>query len=161
MDKYTWRDIGSSFLPGELTAAFLWGQLEQAVPITRRRLALWKRYQCCLRDFALKNGISVPRIPKHCRHNAHLFYLILPTRSKRDEFILKMKNKKIGCVFHYIPLHLSPFGRKKCRVSGKLVCTETISERLVRLPLWIGMEKLQIKIIAETKKALQFKKNFK
>jgi dTDP-4-amino-4,6-dideoxygalactose transaminase len=136
VDKYTWIDIGSSFLPGELVAAFLYGQLENAEAINAWRKALWNRYDETLRPQAQALRIALPGIPRHCEHNGHMYYLILDSPEERASFIAHMKSRNIMTPFHYVPLHSAPAGRRFGRVSGSLAVTEHVSERLVRLPLF-------------------------
>jgi dTDP-4-amino-4,6-dideoxygalactose transaminase len=139
-DKYTWRDIGSSYLPSDIIAAFLWAQLERAPFIVARRMELWNAYHGAFESAERQGKLRRPIVPAHCRHNAHLYYLLLPTRAKRDMFIRKMAKLGVHCVFHYVPLHSSPAGKKFGRASGRLKLTEDLSGRLVRLPLWLGMD---------------------
>ncbi len=149
VDKYTWVDVGSSFLPGELIAAFLWAQLNHAEAITGRRLELWQRYH---EAFALpeqQGRFRRPVIPAHCRHNAHMYYLLLEDGARRAEFIAAMKRHGIMCVFHYVPLHLAPAGQRLCRTAGRLPVTEQYADRLVRLPLWLGLEEKQDEVIRQ------------
>jgi dTDP-4-amino-4,6-dideoxygalactose transaminase len=148
VDKYTWVDIGSSFLPGELIAAFLWAQLEQAESITARRLAIWQRYHIAFSRLEAEGKLRRPRIPRGCGHNAHMYYLLLPDESCRSVFIAALKQAGIHAVFHYVPLHLSPAGRRFGRVCGRLDVTENLADRLVRLPLWVGLEAQQERVIA-------------
>ncbi len=136
VDKYTWMDIGSSFLPSEIIAACLYAQLEYAESITARRIDIWNEYHRSLAELEAKGFISRPVIPDGCRHNAHLYYILLESPEKRNRILAKCKEKGIGTVFHYIPLHNSPAGRKYGRVHGKMTYTENLSERLLRLPLW-------------------------
>ncbi len=140
VDKYTWVDIGSSYLPSELVAAFLWAQMEEAATITKRRLALWQHYHESFVSLEADGLVHRPRIPTECAHNAHMYYLLLPSREKRSDFIAYLRNRGIGAVFHYVPLHDSPMGRRAGRTSGSLDHTRILSERLVRLPLWLGLE---------------------
>jgi dTDP-4-amino-4,6-dideoxygalactose transaminase len=138
VDKYTWMDIGSSFLPGELTAAFLWAQLEEAEQITSRRLELWNRYRDA--STALDAlGVRGPVVPADCEHNAHLFYLLLPLAAQRNNILADLNARGVNAVFHYVPLHSSPAGRRYGRVSGSMSVTDDVSARLIRLPLWVGM----------------------
>lgn len=140
VDKYTWCDLGSSYLPGELIAAFLWAQMQAADEITHRRLAIWDIYH---NEFAALEGqglIRRPRVPQDCSHNAHMYYLLLPTLPARTAFIDRMRQNNIGTVFHYVPLHRSPAGERYARAHRKLAVTEELSDRLVRLPLWVGLE---------------------
>jgi dTDP-4-amino-4,6-dideoxygalactose transaminase len=138
VDKYTWVDIGSSFLPGELIASFLLGQLEAADAIRADRLASWTAYDEALRPFG-NRGIGTPTIPSHCGHNGHLYYVILPSADVREALIGRMREDGIMTPFHYVPLHSSPAGRRFGRTSGKLAVTEDLSARLVRLPLYPRM----------------------
>ena len=139
VDKYTWMDIGSSFLPGELTAAFLWAQLEEAEAITARRLEVWNRYrQACTALEAL--GLRAPVIPAECDHNAHLFYMLVPLAAQRNDILADLNARGVNAVFHYVPLHSSPAGQKYGRAAGSMRVTDDSSARLIRLPLWIGMD---------------------
>jgi dTDP-4-amino-4,6-dideoxygalactose transaminase len=139
VDKYTWVDIGSSYLPGEIIAAFLWAQLEQAEAITARRVALWKRYHERLEPCERAGRIRRPVIPEGCRHNAHLYYILLPDRRRRERLSARLRAQGIGAVFHYVPLHSSPAGRRYGRAASAMTNTERASECLLRLPLWLGM----------------------
>jgi dTDP-4-amino-4,6-dideoxygalactose transaminase len=138
IDKYTWVDLGSSFLPSELVAAFLFGQLEQIGPIQKDRIATWTMYDAALRPFH-NRGLRTPTIPEHCVHNAHLYYLILPTCELRQELISRMKIEGITAPFHYVPLHSAPAGLRFARTSGQMTHTEDLSARLIRLPLYPRM----------------------
>ena len=148
VDKYTWCDIGSSFLPGELIAAFLSAQLEEAEEITRRRLVVWNRYHEAFVQLERECRARRPVIPPDCCHNAHMYYLLLPTFAARAAFIEAMNDEGISTVFHYVPLHSSPAGLRFGRSSGDLAITEDMADRLVRLPLWVGLEKVQDRVIA-------------
>ena len=139
VDKYTWRDIGSSYLMSDLQAAYLWAQLEAAEPINQRRLTLWDNYHRALQQLAQAGRITLPAIPEGCVHNAHMFYLRLNDITDRDAFIAHMKAADILTVFHYIPLHTSPAGLSFGRFSGEDRFTTPESERLVRLPLFYNM----------------------
>ena len=147
VDKYTWVDVGSSYLPGEIVAAFLWAQMERAEAITGRRLAMWARYHEAFADLEAAGQVRRPVIPEHCRHNAHMYYLLLPDGESRTAFIRRLAELGIHSVFHYVPLHASPFGRESGRPGGDLRVTEDVSERLVRLPLWLGLEEHQDRVI--------------
>ena len=138
VDKYRWVDLGSSFLPGELVAAFLYAQLEQAYEITASRLALWHQYdQAAVLLEPL--GIRRPIVPDDCEHNAHLFYLLLPERMNRRETLRMLNEQGVNAVSHYVPLHSAPAGLRFGRVSGSMTVTDACAEQLVRLPLWVGM----------------------
>lgn len=139
VDKYTWVDVGSSYLPSEILAAFLYAQLEMADDITRKRVALWNRYQAGFRTLSARDVVA-PQIPDSCTHNAHIYYLLLPDLERRSAFISAMKGRGVQTVFHYLSLHSSPAGRQYGRQSGELAVTESISDRLVRMPLWLGLE---------------------
>lgn len=137
VDKYTWVDIGSSYLPSEILAAFLAAQLEQADTITERRLAIWNAYHAAFADLEAAGRVRRPVIPAHCTHNAHMYYLLLPDLPARTAFIEHLKQAGVGAVFHYIPLHSSPAGRKFGRAATTMSVTDDTSDRLVRLPLWL------------------------
>ena len=137
VDKYTWIDVGSSFLPSELTAAFLWAQLEAADDINRRRLLIWNIYK--ERCEAIPS-IRTPVIPAECTHNGHLFYVVLPGGADRAAVLQGLAVRGVHSVFHYVPLHEAPAGRRFGRVATPMTVTEDVSRRLIRLPLWAGME---------------------
>ncbi len=140
IDKYTWTDIGSSFLPSELVAAFLRAQLDAADRITTERQLLWDRYHAAFADLEARDfGIRRPVVPEHCGHNGHLYYLLLSSNRLRDELISSLRERGIVAPFHYIPLHSTDAGRRLARSCGGLEVTDRISERLIRLPLWNGM----------------------
>lgn len=140
VDKYTWVDLGSSFLPGEITAAFLAAQAEMAESITAQRLALWDRYHDWAKQHEDNGTLRRPVVPSHCRHNAHMYYALLPSLEARTRFIGHMREQGVQCVFHYIPLHSAPAGRQLARVASDMRVTDDLSDRLVRLPLWLGLE---------------------
>jgi len=147
VDKYTWVDFGSSYLPGELISAFLWAQMEEADAITRRRLEIWDTYHRFLGQAERAGAIRRPVIPASCGHNAHMYYLLLRDLDHRSGFIAGMKQAGIQCVFHYVPLHSAPFGRSVGRAVGDMSHTTELSERLVRLPFWLGLEEHQADVI--------------
>jgi dTDP-4-amino-4,6-dideoxygalactose transaminase len=155
VDKYTWVDLGSSYLPGELIAAFLWAQMEEAEPITQRRLALWDRYHQAFAAAEAAGRLRRPIVPAHCQHNAHMYYLLLPSLEARTGFIAQMQEAGIHCVFHYVPLHSAPAGRSFGRAEGALPVTDSASERLVRLPLWLGLEAHQDRVIEAALRAVE------
>jgi dTDP-4-amino-4,6-dideoxygalactose transaminase len=138
VDKYTWVDVGSSFLPGELTAAFLWAQLEDAGAITQQRLELWNRYAEASSPL-IALGLRGPVIPAECEHNAHLFYLLLPANVPQDEVLKDLNSRGVNAVFHYVPLHSSPAGQRYGRTAGPMPITDDYSRRIVRFPLWVGL----------------------
>ena len=147
VDKYTWVDIGSSYLPGEIIAAFLWAQMEEADAITARRLAIWQRYHEAFEPLERAGRLRRPVVPAGCGHNAHLYYLLLRDLDDRTAFIEAMKAAGIHCVFHYVPLHSAPQGRLVGRAAGDLPVTSDLADRLVRLPLWLGMEEHSERIV--------------
>ncbi|WP_240196556.1 dTDP-4-amino-4,6-dideoxygalactose transaminase [Stenotrophomonas lactitubi] len=154
VDKYTWVDRGSSFLPGEITAAFLMAQMDEAEQINQRRLAIWERYNTWARQHADQGKVRLPTIPEQCHHNAHMYYLLLPSLQARTAFIANMKASGVQTVFHYIPLHSAPAGQALGRPHGAMTVTDTVSDCLVRLPLWIGVEDHLDTIFAAADKAL-------
>lgn len=143
VDKYTWQEIGSSFLPGELTAAFLWAQLEEAQNITNERLAIWHRYHELLAPLEDKGLLRRPIVPAECQHNAHMYYVLLAPEIDRQKALTDLKKNDINSVSHYVPLHSSQGGQRYGRAHGELEVTVRQSERLVRLPLWVGLSPAQ------------------
>lgn len=139
VDKYTWVDFGDSYLPSELNAAYLWGQLEQADAINQNRLDTWHVYHNAFLPLAEKGLVELPTIPDGCIHNAHMYYLKLKNLEQRTEFIAYMKEHGVGCTFHYVPLHSAPAGLKFGRFHGEDKFTTRESDRLVRLPMYYGM----------------------
>ena len=154
ISKYTWVDIGSSYLPGEITAAFLWAQMKEAKEIVSRRLSIWNQYHSAFKKIASSSYVSLPSVPNQIDHNAHMFYILLNDNENRDRFIHEMKLLKIACVFHYVPLHSAPQGIKSGRCSEMLDVTTDIADRLVRLPLWLGLEEHQEKVIKSAIKVI-------
>jgi dTDP-4-amino-4,6-dideoxygalactose transaminase len=138
VDKYTWVDLGGSYLPSELNAAYLCAELEMADVINEDRLSTWHAYYDAFRD--LKDRVSLPYVPEECTHNAHMFYLKLRDLEERTAFIAFLKERGVQAVFHYIPLHSSPAGFRFGRFHGEDVYTTKESERLVRLPMYYGMK---------------------
>ncbi len=155
VDKYTWVDVGSSFLPAEPVAAFLWAQLGHAEAITQRRLNIWQQYHHAFAPLEAEGKLRCPIVPENCAHNAHMYYLLLPNIKTRTEFIADMKAQDIHPVFHYVPLHSSPAGQRFGRTHGSLSNTDSLSEQLVRLPLWPGLEKHQPRVIDTALQLLQ------
>ncbi|MEJ4047377.1 dTDP-4-amino-4,6-dideoxygalactose transaminase [Erwinia sp. SLM-02] len=139
VDKYTWRDIGSSYLMADLQAAYLWAQLEAAERINQQRLHLWQNYHTALQPFAERGRIDLPTLPSDCEHNAHMFYLKLQDNDDRTALITWLKEAEIMAVFHYIPLHSSPAGQRFGRFHGTDRYTQQDSDRLLRLPLFYNL----------------------
>jgi dTDP-4-amino-4,6-dideoxygalactose transaminase len=135
VDKYTWVDVGSSYLPSEILAAYLWAQIEARDAIQARRQAIWSRYQHELAGWADRHGVRRPTVPEDCEHPAHLFYLLLPTLEARQGLIAHLRARQIMAVFHYLPLHLSDQGIRYGGRAGQHPVTEAVSDQLVRLPL--------------------------
>lgn len=155
VDKYTWVDIGSSYLPSDIIAAFLWAQMEEAEIITKRRKYIWSSYHQAFAEIEQLGIARRPVIPDSCLHNAHLYFLLLNNLELRTDFINQLKKENIDAVFHYIPLHSSPAGLKYGRVNRELPITDKISDTLVRLPLWVGMGDHELKkVINSALKAL-------
>lgn len=140
VDKYSWIDIGSSYLPGEVIAAFLWAQMEQAFNITDLRLQAWNYYHTALAPLESKGLIRRPVIPDKCQHNAHMYYVLLTPEIDRKMVLCELEKKGVSSVFHYVPLHSSPAGKRYGRVNNPLDITITKSSRLIRLPLWVGLK---------------------
>lgn len=139
VDKYTWVDFGDSFLPSELNAAYLWAQLQVADEINNNRLASWNAYYEALKPLEENGLVELPTVPEGCVHNAHMFYIKLKDLDERTDFIAKLKEDGVNCVFHYIPLHSAPAGHKFGRFNGEDIYTTKDSERLVRLPLYYNL----------------------
>lgn len=139
VDKYTWVEAGSSYLPSELNAAYLWAQLQNAEEITSNRMAAWNQYYQELKDLSDSGKIELPCIPKECKHNAHMFYIKARDLQERTKLIAYLKENGVMAVFHYIPLHTAPAGKKYGIFNGQDMYTTKESERLVRLPLYYGI----------------------
>ncbi len=149
VDKYTWVDCGSSFLPSELVAAFLYAQLEEADKINEKRLSIWNAYYKSLKPLADAGKLRLPVIPSECEHNAHMFYIVLPTAEQRDALIASLREQEIASVFHYIPLHTAPMGKQVQPVVPSLPVTEAIAPRLLRLPMFYDLTKAQVRNVCE------------
>ena len=152
IDKYTWVNFGSSYLPIDMNAAYLWAQLEMAEKINDQRLCCWNRYYENLKELEEEGKIVLPTIPSDCVHNAHMFYLKTKDLEERTKFIEFMKQKGVLCVFHYIPLHSAPAGLKYGRFHGEDVYTTKESERLVRLPMYYGLSMDKVDFISNAVK---------
>ncbi len=139
VDKYTWVDIGSSFLPGELIASYLYGQLEMAEMINTRRISIFERYREAFSPLASEERVRLPHIPNECIGNGHMFYLLMRDIDDRTAFISHMRDRGVICPFHYVPLHNAPAGKKYARVSGPMTETDRISDTLVRLPMFFDL----------------------
>lgn len=136
IDKYTWVDVGSSYLPSDILAAFLYAQIEERESIQAKRRRIWESYDESLRPWAEKRGVQVPSVPAHCEHPYHMYYLVMPSFEQRQALISYLNDHDINSVFHYQPLHLSEMGRRFGGKSGDCPVTESVSDRLVRLPFY-------------------------
>lgn len=150
IDKYTWMDAGSSYLPSELNAAYLWAQLEDAQKIYDDRMRSWNLYYEQLKPLADEGRIELPVIPEGCVHNAHMFYIKTKDLEERSDLIFFLKGKQINSVFHYIPLHSSPAGKRLGVFHGEDKYTTKESERILRLPLYYGLNEDQVKMVTDS-----------
>ena len=150
VDKYTWVDVGSSYLPSDLLAAYLCAQLEARDEIQGRRHGIWETYRLRLDAWAARRDVRLPRVPEGCQHPAHMFYLLLPSLAARTDFIAWMRQHEILTVFHYQPLHLSEMGRRLGGADGQCPVTEDIADRLVRLPLYLQLESAEQDRVVDT-----------
>ncbi len=149
VDKYSWVEAGSSYLPSDMNAAYLWAQLEKAEQINEARLALWNRYYEQLKELEDKGLVELPRIPKECKHNGHIFYIKVRDLEQRSQLINHLREKDIFAVFHYVPLHNSKAGLKYGCFVGEDRYTTIESDRLVRLPLYYGLSKHEVDYIVD------------
>jgi dTDP-4-amino-4,6-dideoxygalactose transaminase len=139
VEEYTWVDRGASYLLSELSAAFLWGQLEALDEITAQRLELWNAYHHLLEELEGVGSLRRPVVPAESGHNAHVYHVLLDDRAQRDRVIGALDARGIQASFHFVPLHSSPAGRRLGRTCGDLTTTDDVAGRLIRLPLWVGM----------------------
>ena len=149
VDKYTWVDIGSSYLPSDIIAAFLYAQLEKAEEITQKRLAVWNKYNEFFKEFEKQGLLRCPIVPQECEHNAHMFYVLFNDLETRTKYISMLKENGVSSVFHYIPLHSAPMGEKYCRVAGDMSVTNRVSDTLTRLPMYYELEDDDLNYIFE------------
>ena len=150
VDKYTWKDIGSSFLPGELIAAFLYAQLEEAENITAKRMLIWNSYHQAFSKAESAGLIRRPVIPIECKHNAHMYYLIVPSAQIRNSVLEKLMHQGVNAIFHYVPLHSAIAGQKFGRSDSDMSITNEVSSQIIRLPLWIGMNEIKIDYVVSS-----------
>jgi dTDP-4-amino-4,6-dideoxygalactose transaminase len=143
VDKYTWQEAGSSFLPGELIASFLSAQLDDARAITDMRLACWDYYHAALQPFEQSGRLRRPVVPADCAQNGHMYYILLPEGVGRDTVIAGLRARNVAAVFHYVPLHSAPAGMRLGRATSNMQHTNATSERLIRLPMWVGLTDAQ------------------
>lgn len=144
VDKYSWVDIGSSYLPSDIQAAFLWGQLEKSIAIKENRLTTWAQYSAGLQSLAVEGKISLPVIPLGCEHNAHMFYLKVADLEVRTNLLEYLAKQGVHAVFHYVPLHSAICGERYSRFHGEDVHTTRGSEQLIRLPIWYGISESDV-----------------
>ncbi len=149
VDKYTWVELGSSWGMSDLNAAFLWVQLQAAERISQLRHRVWDRYHAAFEGLESEGRLRRPVVPPGCSHNAHMYYLLLPDRAGRDQLLDHLRAQQVYAVFHYVPLHSSPAGRKYGRAHGELSVTESASGRLLRLPLFADMQDDQVERVIE------------
>ncbi|MCE7530639.1 dTDP-4-amino-4,6-dideoxygalactose transaminase [Polynucleobacter sp. IMCC 29146] len=142
--KYTWKNIGSSFLPSEITAAFLCAQIEKGLEITKNRENTWRQYHQQLESLEESGLLKRPVIPKECLSNSHIYYVVLDNKIDRERTLEAMNNKGVNAVSHYVPLHSSPAGKKFGKFSGSMNITNRQANSLIRLPLWVGMSNNEI-----------------
>ena len=155
VDKYTWVDVGSSYLPSEVIAALLLAQFDAAESLNAQRMAAWKHYDAAFADLEAEGLVRRPIVPEHCGHNAHMYYLLLPNLDARQSVIADLKAEGIGAVFHYVPLHSAPMGQRFGRVVGPMSVTDAANERLVRLPLWAGVNQHLDQIVDAVRRAVR------
>lgn len=156
VDKYTWVDLGSSYLPSDLLAAFLYAQLEQRQKIQLHRQQVWDTYEAGLRDWADAHEVQLPHIPDHCEQSYHMFYLLLPTLHLRQKFIDYLRERGIYSVFHYLPLHLSEMGRRFGGKPGDCPVTERVSDQLVRLPFHNALTNTELEQVVDVVREFPF-----
>ena len=154
VDKYTWHEVGSSYLPSDILAALLYGQLTRAEEIMQKRMKVWNYYNENLEDLEKQGKLIRPYIPEYAKHNAHMYYIVLPTEKIRNNLMDKLKENGISATFHYIPLHTSPMGIKLGCKKGDLPVTEEYAGRLLRLPLYADMLENDMKYVCDKIKEL-------
>lgn len=147
VDKYTWVGVGTAFGPNEISVGFLLGQIDTATEVTQQKIANWETYQENLKPVANRGLFALPEVVKDCRHNGHIYYLLMRDSGQRAAFAAFLKGKGIGTAPHYVPLHQSPIGMQKGRVSGSMKHTEATFQTLIRLPTWLGIEKYQDQVV--------------
>lgn len=155
VDKYSWQDLGSSFLPSEILAALLWAQLENTETLTRSRVERWEHYHRNLEELESEGLLRRPFVPEECRHNGHIYYVVLPDAARRNALLDAFRHASIGATFHYVPLHSAPAGQRFGRSAGQLAVTDDMAGRIVRLPLSSGLTvEQQTRVLSVLKRAL-------
>jgi len=152
IDKYSWVDTGSSYVPSDMLAAFLYGQLERWRAVQEKRQNIWYAYKTALSDWAFREGVRLPALPRQCDQRFHKVYLLLPNAHERGRFIDHMRNKGVLAIFHYVPLHLSTMGRTYGYMDGMLPVTEEVSARIVRLPMYYSMTESELSRVIDAVK---------
>lgn len=147
IDKYTWQSEGSSYLPSEVLAAVLCGQMERYEEIMKKRMDVWLHYNSCLEDLEVKGKIKRPCIPEYSTHNAHMYYIITENLNERNALLKALQEKGVQAAFHYIPLHTSPMGEKLGYKAGDLPYTESYAGRIIRLPIWADLEAEKVELV--------------
>jgi len=147
IDKYEWVDLGSSYVPSEVSCAVLWGQLEHCTEITTTRVANFNAYADGLAKLYVKGTFRVPHVPAHCTTNAHIFFMVLPSKTLRLYFETELKKKGVSAFSHYVALHSAPAGRKYGRVAGPMTVTDAVYDGLLRVPVWVGLRKEEIQYV--------------
>jgi dTDP-4-amino-4,6-dideoxygalactose transaminase len=156
VDKYTWMDIGSSYLPSDILAAYLFAQLEQREKIQTHRKQVWEMYQAGLKDWASVHDVQLPYVPEHCEQPYHMFYILMPDLDRRQRLIAFLHERGIISVFHYLPLHLSEMGRKFGGEEGDCPVTERVSDQLIRLPFHNALTSGDVELVIETIREFEF-----
>jgi dTDP-4-amino-4,6-dideoxygalactose transaminase len=157
VDKYTWVDIGSSYLPSDIIAAFLYAQLEACEYIQAKRKRVWEYYREHLKEWAQNHGVILPTVPAHCEQSYHMFYFLMPSLDQRQCLIAHLKSHGIGAVFHYLPLHLSVMGKQFGGKEGDYPVTEDISDRLLRLPFFNELTETEQALVVDAIKEFDWK----
>jgi dTDP-4-amino-4,6-dideoxygalactose transaminase len=156
VDKYTWVDIGSSYLPSDILAAFLFAQFEQREKIQLHRQQVWEMYYAGLKDWADVHGVQLPCIPDHCEQSYHMFYMLLPTLELRQNLITYLRERGVYSVFHYLPLHLSDMGQSFGGKMGDCPVTERVSDQLIRLPFYNALTSSEQELVIEVIQGFPF-----
>ncbi len=149
VDKYTWIDVGSSYSPSEVNAAYLWVQLEASEWITHERMEIWRHYHEALAPLEGRGLLRRPTVPEDCRHTGHIYYVLVEDLEARNALIQGLERRGVNAVFHYVPLHSSPAGLSYGRAHGDLRVTQSASDRLVRMPLWVGMTETHVERVVK------------
>ena len=156
VDKYTWVDIGSSYLPSDILAAFLFAQLEQREKIQLHRKRVWELYYAGLKEWADAHDVQLPHIPQHCEQSYHMFYMLLPTLELRQRLITYLRERGVYSVFHYLPLHLSDMGQRFGGKTGDYPVTEQVSDQLIRLPFHNSLTSAEQEIVIDLLQEFSF-----